>query len=51
MREAITYHEVVHKPSTRAKFMGVPTPDLEEAWGALWQCEKAYLIFISSNSH
>ncbi|KAH8760343.1 hypothetical protein F5883DRAFT_465163 [Diaporthe sp. PMI_573] len=37
MREAITYHEVVYSPSSRAKFKGLPTPELEDAWGSLWQ--------------
>ncbi|KAI1842110.1 hypothetical protein JX266_011643 [Neoarthrinium moseri] len=37
MREAITYHEVEHERSSRAKFLGLPTPQLEEAWDSLWQ--------------
>ena len=45
MREAITYHEVVYEPSSRAKFKGLPTPELEDAWGSLWQCKEAYLLF------
>jgi hypothetical protein len=46
MREAITYHEVVYSPSSRAKFKGLPTPELEDAWGSLWQCREAYLLFV-----
>ncbi|KAK2595880.1 hypothetical protein N8I77_013671 [Diaporthe amygdali] len=37
MREAITYHEVEYEPSSRARFNGLPTPQLEEAWDSLWQ--------------